>query len=159
MNAKTIGAAMAAAALVGAPVQGAAAKPGEHGSHGLSGQHGRCAKPQSVGFAAAGTLAGYTAGSVTLTVTRANKHARTFIAGAGSTFSTAGARVRFDGVTDADGSGTVDFADVLPTDVVRVIGKVSRPKHGCPAGDAALTLRKVQVVRPDTAEAEPTESD
>src|SRR5215212_929867 len=119
MNTRKMGAAMAAAALVAVPLQGAAAKPGEHGSHG---QHGKCSKVQSVGFTAAGSLASYTADSVTLTVAHANKHARGFIAAAGSTFSLTGARLRFSGVSDADGSGTVDFADVLPTDRVKVIG-------------------------------------
>ena len=159
MNKRTLGAALAAAALVAVPVQGAAAKPGGHESHGQQGQHGKCAKQQSVGFSAAGSLASYTADSVTLNVAHANKHARTYIASAGSTFSLTGARVRFSGVTDADGSGTVDFADVLPTDVVHVNGKVSWPKHGCPASDSTLTVRKVQVVRPDADETEAPEQD
>lgn len=156
MNKRTMGAALAAAALVAVPVQGAAAKPGGHESHG---HHGKCAKVQSVGFSAAGSLASYTADTVTLNVAHANKHARAYIATAGSTFSLTAARVRFSGVTDADGSGTVDFADALPTDVVRVTGKVSRPKHGCPASDSTLTLRKVQVVRPDADETEAPEQD
>jgi hypothetical protein len=155
MNRRTITAAFAVAAAAAVPVQGAAAKP--HGHGGPPEGKGRCAKAQSVGFAAGGSLAGYTADSVTLTIAHANKHARGYIASAGSTFPLADARLRFRGVTDADGSGAVDFADVLPTDVVRVIGKVSRPKRGCPAGDAALTVRKVQVVRPDAAETEQPE--
>lgn len=154
MTKRTLGAALAAAAIAAVPVQGAAAKQNGHEAHG---QHGRCAKTHSVGFSAAGSLASYTADSVTLNVTRANKHARAYIATAGSTFSLTGVQVRFNGVTDADGSGTVDFADVLPTDVVRVAGKVSSPKHGCPVSDSTLTLRKVQVVRPDTGQTEAPE--
>lgn len=168
MSTRFMTAALAAAAIVAVPVQGAAAKQGgEHGSHGPAAEHGhghangKCRKAHSTAFAAAGTLAGYTADSVTLDVTRANKHARDYIAAAGSTFSLAGARLRFEGVTDADGSGTVDFADVLPTDVMRVNGKVSKPKRGCPAADSTVTVRKVHVERPgagDEAEQEDDES-
>ena len=154
MNRKMITAALAAAATLAVPAPGVLAKPGGHGAHAPK---GRCAKLQSVGFAAAGSLTSYTADSVTLNVTHANKHARAYIAAAGQTFSLGNARVSFAGVTDADSSGTVDFADVLPTDVVRLVGKVSRPKHGCPASDSALTLRKVQVVRPDTTDTQSPE--
>lgn len=149
MNRTMITAAVAAAATVALPAPGVLAKPGSHESHAPK---GRCAKLQSVGFAAAGSLASYTTDTVTVNVTRANKHARAYIAAAGQTFSLSGARLSFHGVTDADGSGAVDFADVLPTDVVRLVGKVSRPKHGCPVTDGALRLRKVQVKRPDAAE-------
>jgi hypothetical protein len=154
MNRRMISAAVAAAVVAAVPVQGAVAKPGGHESHGPK---GKCAKVQSVGFSAAGTLAGYTADSVTVDVKRANKHARGYIAAAGSTFSLGGARVKFAGVTDADGSGSVDFADVLPTEVVKLTGKVSRAKKGCPVTESALKLRKVQVVRPDAGEDEPAD--
>jgi hypothetical protein len=149
MNRRMITAAVAAAATVAVPAPAVLAKPGGHGS---PAPKGRCAKQQSVGFAAAGSLASYTADSVTVNVTRANPHARAYIAAAGQTFSLGSARVAFRGVTDADGSGTVDFADVLPTDVVRLAGKVSRPKHRCADAASTLTLRKVQVVRPDATE-------
>jgi hypothetical protein len=148
MNTRMIAAAVAAA-TVAVPAPAVLAKPGGHQSHAPK---GRCAKLQSVGFSAAGSLASYTADSVTVNVARANKHARAYIATAGQTFSLSGARLSFRGVTDADGSGTVDFADVAPTDVVRLVGKVSRPKHRCAAAEASLKLRKVQVVRPDAAE-------
>lgn len=113
----------------------------------------RCAKPKSVGFAVQGSLASFTPESVTLDVKRANRHARAYIASAGSTFTIGAARVRFEGVTDADASGTVDFADVLPTDKVMAIGKVAGPKRGC-TGDTSLTLRKLKVVRPEAQPAE-----
>jgi hypothetical protein len=154
MNARKIAVAVAAAGVMAIPAQTAVAKQGGHESHASK---GRCAKVQSVGFSAAGSLSSFTADSVTLTVTRANRHARDYIASAGATFSLTGARLSFRGVTDADASGTVDLADVLPTDVVRVAGKVSRPKRGCPAADAVVTLRKVQVKRPDAATAEPAD--
>jgi hypothetical protein len=147
-----IAATVAAVATVAVPAPAVLAKQGGHQPHAPKGPKGKCAKLQSVGFAAAGTLASYTADSVTVNVTHANKHARAYIAAAGQTFSLGGARVSFEGVTDADASGTVDFADVLPTDVVRLGGKVSRAKHGCPVAPGALTLRKVRVERPGAAD-------
>jgi hypothetical protein len=119
----------------------------------------RCRRPQSVGFVAKGSLTSFTAEAITLDVKRANPHARRFIQAAGSEFTLGTARVKFAGVTDADSNGTVDFADVLPTDRVTVVGKATRPKRGC-EGDAALTLRRVQVVRPkaDPAPADADES-
>jgi hypothetical protein len=117
----------------------------------------KCKKGRKVGFSVRGTLAGYTAEDVTLTVVRANKHARSFIEGDAHTFAIDGARVKFEGVTDTDESGEVDFADVAPTDVVKVTGKVVRPKKGCDAGEPAVTIRKVHVERPEADEAEEPE--
>src|SRR4051794_22436980 len=97
MNRTMITAAVAAAATVALPAPGVLAKPGSHESHAPK---GRCAKLQSVGFAAAGSLASYTTDTVTVNVTRANKHARAYIAAAGQTFSLSGARLSFHGVTD-----------------------------------------------------------
>ena len=164
--------AVAAVALVALPVAGANARPGGHGhgstqgnavegdtTQGPAGQYTpgrphtrtprRCRRMQSVGFMAKGTLAGFTAETITLDVKRANRHARAWIAANGSELTLGSARVKFAGVTDGDASGTVDFADVLPTDQVTAIGKVTRVKRGC-SGDPAVTLRRVQVVRPDT---------
>ena len=59
----------------------------------------------------------------------------------------------FAGVTDGDLSGAVDLADALPTDRVRVLGKLALPKRGC-EGEAVLTLRKVKVLREVATETE-----
>ena len=118
-------------------------------------RHGsrKCKRTQAVGFVVKGSLAGYTAETVTLDVKRANRHARSYLTAADSTFTLGTARVRFAGVTDADGNGTVDFADVLPTDKVVAIGKATRPKRGC-EGETVLKLRKLQVVRPEADESD-----
>lgn len=124
-----------------------AAEQGENAGHAPPAAGKRCRRMQSVGFAARGSLASFTPETLTLDVKKANRHARSYIATAGAEFTLASARVKFAGVTDADASGTVDFADVQPTDVVTLVGKATRPKRGC-SGDAVLTLHKVQVVRP-----------
>jgi hypothetical protein len=118
-------------------------------------RHGsrKCKRTHPVGFVAKGTLASYTDETVTLDVTRANRHARSYLAAADSTFTLGNARVRFAGVTDADGNGAIDFADVLPTDKVVAIGLATRPKRGC-EGETVLKLRKLQVVRPEADESD-----
>jgi hypothetical protein len=118
----------------------------------------KCKRAHSVGFVAKGSLKSYTEDSVTLDVTRANRHARSFLAGAEPTFTLGTARVRFSGVTDADGNGAVDFADVLPTDKVVATGKATRPKRGC-EGETVLKLRKLQVVRPVADESDDSEDE
>ena len=124
-------------------------RPAEGRRHGSR----KCKRTQAVGFVVKGSLAGYTAETVTLAVKRANRHARSYLAAADSTFTLGSARVRFAGVTDADGNGAVDFADVLPTDKVIAIGKATRPKRGC-EGETVLKLRKLQVVRPEAEESD-----
>ena len=111
----------------------------------------KCKRVRKVGFAVRGTLGGFTDEDVTLAVVRANRHARSFIDGDTHTFALEGARVKFAGVTDADGNGEIDFADVAPTDVVRAVGKVARPKRDCDA-DATVKLRKIHVERPEAGE-------
>jgi hypothetical protein len=172
---KTTLATAAALSVLALPVAIADARPGHGGRDGGDQQQGgrqqgtaadqytegrrpnrRCKRVQSVGFVARGSLAGFTPETITLDVKRANRHARRLIEAAGSTFTLGTARVRYVGVTDGDASGTVDFADVLPTDKVVVIGKAVRPKRGC-EGDTVLKLRKVQVIRP-TADPEDGEA-
>ena len=156
-------------ALLAFPLVAADAKPGKgkggkHSAHSLVDGKGnraaarKCSKLRKVGFAARGPLAAFSAEDVTITVAKANKHARSFIEGDSHTFALAGARVKFEGVTDADGSGTVDFADVVSTDVVKVGGKVARPKRGCDA-ESTVQVRKVHVERPAADEAEDSDSD
>ncbi len=113
-------------------------------SHGRS---KRCSKLQRVGFVVEGTFGGYADPDLTVDVVEANRHARGWMAAGGSTFSTAGARVLFDGVTDGDGDGSVTFADVESTDQAIVVGKLRRPKKRC-AGDVALAVRRIEIVRP-----------
>jgi hypothetical protein len=107
-------------------------------------------KTKSVGFAVGGVdLSGLTvtdgklAGALTLDPTSANKHARTLlklskadVAGEKTVeVGTAGdaVRVRFNGLSATD--------SILPTDRVKVVGKVS---------GSTLNIRKVTVTRGDT---------
>lgn len=165
---KTISTALAGLAVAALPLAAADAKPGRGNSDSYSNDNSasapdetrdqrrqarRCKRGRKVGFAVRGTLAGFTAEDVTLTVARANKHARSFIDGDTHTFALDGARVKFEGVTDADADGDVDFADVAPTDRVKATGKVIRPKRGCEA-EPTVTVRKIQVERPEADEAE-----
>ncbi len=118
-------------------------------------------KAKAKGFTLSGTeLAGLTvtdgkvAGPFTLDLTSANKHARTLlgvtkaqVAGDQTTTIPAVAgdalRLRLNGVTDGADAGTdVSLADVLATDRVKVIGKVTR--------DGALDIRKITVKRAET---------
>jgi hypothetical protein len=82
MTRTKISAVVAALALLALPATGVA-KKGEHGKgHGKNGHaeaHGKskgCAKVHAVGFQVTGTLVSVGDGTVTLTVTAANKHAR-----------------------------------------------------------------------------------
>ena len=184
---KTFTTAAAALALIAFPAVAADAKPGKGNGHGhvnapwyagpsnsVESDAGvasdqpretreerraarKCKKARKVGFSVRGTLDAFTAEDVTLAVVRANKHARSFIEGDTHTFALEGARVKFEGVTDADGSGEVDFADVTPTDVVKVTGKVTRAKKGCDSVEPGVTIRKVQVERPEAEEPEVTQ--
>jgi len=159
---------IAAVSALALPVAAADARPGHGHGHGgpaveqytpqppQAHQPRRCKRTQSVGFVAKGTLASYTAETVTLDVKRANRHARSYINAAGSEFTLGSARVRFAGVTDGNGDSVVDFADVLPTDKVVATGKAVRPKRGC-EGETVLKLRKLQVVRPEADETEGSE--
>jgi opacity protein-like surface antigen len=167
---KKIAIAATTAALAAVPAV-AAAHPGQgHGQGGGAGPHGlgkahkqdapaghgRCARPQRVGFVAAGSLVSFTPtadatdspnfGDLVLKVTRANHHAATYTSN--TPLSTVGARVSFAGVTDGNADNSVGFDDVQGTDTVMVIGKLVRPKRGC-QGDTTVQLRKVMVHRPD----------
>lgn len=101
-----------------------------------------------------GSLASYDDASVALDVARANRHAAKWLSAPNApAFAIAGVRLAFEGVTDANGTG-VGLDDVVATDRVRVVGKLSRPKRGCPAGEQLLKLRVVKVTReaPEPAE-------
>ena len=170
MTKKIATSALMAAALLALPVMGAQAKQDGKGSKAerpaksekkaSKGEHGkqkRCSKVHSVGFQVKGTLAGYTADDVTLTVKRGNKHARTYLGDGPATFTLAGAKVSFVGVTDANGDGKVGFEDVAEGDKVKVGGKLAKPKKRC-EGESKLTVRRVKVVRPDANEDAETEA-
>jgi hypothetical protein len=154
---KLIVVALAGLATLALPIVGAEAKPPGAGGEKAAGKGGtkskRCKKPRAVGFVAAGTLASVEGSSVNLTVVRANRHARRWLESNEAAFDTADLTVSFAGVTDAELSGAVDLADVLPTDRVRVLGKLALPKRGC-EGEAVLTLRKVKVLREVATETE-----
>ena len=175
-------AALAAVALVAVPAAGADPGKGKLRSEGKAqhrsgkGDSGgeragkrelrKCKRQRRVGFVAAGTASAQDSGSFVLTVRRANRHAKKWLAVNEATFSTAGVKLRLKGIDDSTGDGTVDFADVLSTDRVRVIGKLSRPKRRC-TGDATLRLRRIVVHRKfdaketelDETEADETEVD
>ena len=169
---KMILTAAAALSVSAFPVALADARPGHGGGKGHDGRaHGvqqddrttrggsrKCKRTHAVAFVVKGSLASFTAETVTLDVKRANRHARSYLEAAESTFALGTARVRFKGVTDADASGAVDFADVLPTDKVVAIGKATRPKRGC-EGETVLKLRKLQVVRPEAEESGDSEGE
>jgi hypothetical protein len=141
-------------ALILALVAVFAAVPAAQAKPAKPAQSQACKKPQAVGFVAVGALSAYDASSVTLTVSAANRPARDYLASHDPIFSIASARVGFEGVTDSNDDTNVGFDDVLPTDLVVVIGKLTKPKHGC-TGSQSLSIRMVEVVR----EAEETESD
>ena len=169
MSRKIALSALMTAALLALPVMGAQAKQDGKGPKAekksekkaaRKGEHGkqkRCGKLHSVGFKVKGTLAGYTADDVTLTVKRANKHARDYLGDGPATFTLAGAKVSFVGVTDANGDGKVGFEDVAEGDKVKVGGKLAKPKKRC-EGESKLTVRRVKVVRPDANEDAETEA-
>ena len=157
MKKTAVAAALTALAVPAAAQADRPDKPGEQGkakaqqkrgdkqqrSHGQRSHKQR--KNRGVGVAFAGTKLDSTVTdgkltAFTLDLTRANRHARkvlgvdrafvrgdalkTITVAAGDTF-----KVRFNGVTDGSDEGTtVDFADVLPTDRVKVIGKAKRTR-------------------------------
>jgi hypothetical protein len=150
---KTIISLMTAAAVAAVPVAAPAAPgPGSGGSGGEIKQRksSRCKKVKRVGFVVQGALAAYDATTATLTVRKANQHARRWLAVPNPpTFDVASARKKFAGIADGNGTG-VGFDDVLPTDRVRVIGKLLVVKRGCEQAltQSPLSIRKVQVTRP-----------
>ena len=112
----------------------------------------RCAKSPAVGFAATGSLAGYDETSVSLDAARGNKHARRWLASNEPVFSLAGVQPSFEGVTDENADGAIDLSDVLASDSVQVMGKLTRPKRGC-EGASSLRIRRVTVTRETDEEA------
>ena len=155
----------ACALLVAPPVGRAHHKPG-HTKGPKNGQHKsqRCKKPATnVGFVVRGTLTSFTAdnpatpavneGSVSITVTGANRHARNSGELVDTDPSTPGTQVQggpytVTGATDpftvklvGFGSGETPAAG----DPVKIIGKVARTKAKCAAPGTSLADRYGQV--------------
>jgi len=156
----------AAAALLALPAVGQAAHNGKTHGQGKS-----CAKPTvKAGFVVKGTLTSFTADdpattadeeSVTITVTRANRHARRSgeltdrdpakpgVQVAGGTFSVNGSTDAFKvGLSGYDTGETPSTGDK-----VRIVGKVALTKKRCAAADAtfderygAVNVRRVKVI-------------
>lgn len=155
---KKLTTAAVAAALFAVPAMSVEAKPSKPGSSGKSerkaqGNSKRCAKPHRLGFVVRGTLASSDATSVTLNVVGANRHARRYLESSPATFSTAGAKLSFEGVTDSSGNGTVGLEDVAASDRIVVIGKLATPKKRC-TGTSSLAVRKIAVHRETENEVE-----
>ena len=106
----------------------------------------KCKLVQTVGFVVGGTLATVDASSIQVTVLEANAHARNYLTTRPATFATAGARLRLEGVTDADGNGVVGLADAGAGDAVKVVGRLTQPKKGC-IGDTRLAISAVEIAR------------
>ena len=145
-----LGAALAAGGVA------AEARPGAHGKGATKagkakGHAKKCAKARKVGFVVRGTFVSGTGRTVTLTVTKANRHARkSGLVTAGENFTITARKVRYvhrSGPSDAEVG-----------DKVRVVGKVTKLKKGCSASGftPAATARKVTVVgspeAPETAD-------
>lgn len=129
-------------------------KAGERGAHGKS---KRCAKVQKVGFVVKGTYVSGDENSVTLLVTKANRHAlRSGLVTVGEAYTatpTKPGAIRYVNRTGP--------SDAQSTDRVRVQGKVTRLKRECSAEGFTPTasVRKVKVVGPDPTEAEAPETE
>lgn len=111
----------------------------------------RCAKPRKVGIVVAGTYVSADATSVTLMVTKVNRHARkSGLVTVGEQYTatpTTASRIRYVNRTGP--------TDAQPSDRVRVIGKVTVQKRKCATEDFTpdATVRKVTVKGPDTEDA------
>jgi hypothetical protein len=153
--------ALAAAALLVAPVAGSAAKQdgvdggkpegvgggkpegvGGGKPDGVGGPTGskKCEKPRSVGFKVNGTFGQYVAGilpaaDLTVNVIHANRHARDWL---GVPLPTP-ATFELDGTEMLKFIGLAGFEDAVATDVVKLKAKLALPKHGCPPEEDAVT--------------------
>ena len=145
---KIVPAVMVTLVVTALPAHLAVAKPSHAGKLGKAEKQSKlkkCKKSHAVGFVVGGTFAGHDAGSVTISVTEASKHARAYLAADSATFSKVGVRLSFEGVADT-GDGVVGFDDVVASDSVKVIGKLTQPKKAC-AGVTTLSVRKIAVTR------------
>jgi hypothetical protein len=141
---------VAAGALFALPATGLADHKGEpHGQGKSKGEEKRCAKTPKVGYSVRGTLVSSTAGSVTFTVTKANRHARNSgdIAdqdAAQEGVQVAGATYTVNGTTDPFNLNLVGYegADTPSLgDAVKVNGRIPRTKKRCAAEGTSLADR------------------
>ena len=113
----------------------------------------RCAKVRKVGFVLSGTFVSGDATSVTLMVTRANRHAtRSGLVTVGTEFiatPTRAGRIRYVNRTGPD--------DAQATDKVKVVGKVTQLKRKCSTTGftPVATIRSVKVKGPEPVASEP----
>jgi len=111
----------------------------------------RCAKVRKVGFVVAGTFVrSGDATSVTLMVTRANRHAtRSGLVKVGEEFTATSSRIRY---VNRTGPG-----DAQATDKVKVVGKVTQLKRKCSTTGftPVATIRSVKVKGPEPVASEP----
>ena len=161
--------AIAALALPGAAFADQPADPGSQGkAKGKAKQEqktSKAKKAKGVGFTVKGTeLSGLTvtdgklAGPFTLDPTSANRHARDFLGltsqqVAGEDTATLGTAadavtVRLNGLNAGEA--------ILPTDSVKVIGKVTRVKKGDTTTTRTLDIRKVTITRGSGGDSTPT---
>jgi hypothetical protein len=143
-------AALAAAALLVAPVAGADAKPNGGGGPTKS---KKCEKLRHVGFKVNGTFVDFVGTEVIVEVSRANRHADDWLAEffptSDPTFDTTGVdMIKFIGVTDDFTPVGVGFEDALVGDRVKIKAKLALPKHGC-EGEVVLEVKKIKVKRPN----------
>ena len=110
----------------------------------------RCAKVRKVGFVLSGTFVSGDATSVTLMVTRANRHAtRSGLVKVGKEFTATSSRSRY---VNRTGPG-----DAQATDKVKVVGKVTQLKRKCSTTGftPVATIRSVKVKGPEPVATEP----
>ena len=135
---------------------GAKGKAPQSKSQGKSkGKSKRCAKVRKVGFVVAGTFVSGdaatsgTPATVTLKVTRANRHAtKSGLVTVGMNFTARSSRIRY---VNRTGPG-----DAQATDRVKVVGKVTQLKRKCSTATRSFrpvaTIRSVKVNGPDAVE-------
>lgn len=151
--------------------------PDRHGQHGRSPSRSHRCTPHGIAYVAAGTLRGHTlvldgsgeptptvaaasadrpakptySGDVTIGVTRTNRHARAD-KGTTKTYTLDHARVLL-GLSDQNGDGSVDLADVLPGSRAKVIGTVTKLNRHCDQTGftSQLTIAKLIVHAPKAA--------
>ena len=155
MRKRVLFAALAAAALLVAPVAGTDAKPN---GDGVPTKSKKCEKPKRVGFKVNGTFVDYVAPDLTVDVIRANRHADDWLAEffptSDPTFDTTGVdKIKFIGVTDDVAPVGVGFDDAEVGDRVKLKAKLVLPKHGC-EGEVLVEVKKIKVKRPAATESD-----
>ena len=129
---------------------GAKGKAPQSKSQGKSkGKSKRCAKVRKVGFVVVGTFVTGDAATVTLKVTRANRHAtKSGLVTVGMNFTATSSRIRY---VNRTGPG-----DAQATDKVKVVGKVTQLKRKCSTATRSFrpvaTIRSVKVKGPDAVD-------